>query len=331
MNLATQLAVAVGLFLTAIALGNTLDYWNRKLYARMQSRLGPLFVMYRELRGLLGSSRLLQPIYDVAKLWGKQTIVPKTARKTLFKLAPVLALCAASATVLLTPACGVSVLGGFEFSLIAIIYLLTVVSFSWILGAAASSSYWGAIGGRREAELFLGCEVPLIISLFSAAILARSESIHELIQFQRGFLPIILLNPFAAFAAFFAMLGKLHLKPFDIPAAEVEIVAGPFTEYSGKLLAVIYFTRMFLFYLLPAVFVDAFLSGGLFFTGVLYPLNIPVFLGFCFLLMFLLSAIHTAMPRYRIDQGFKFYLKYIWPVAFAGLALSIALVYMGVV
>jgi len=331
MNLATQLAVAVGVFLVAVALGNTLDYWNRKLYARMQSRLGPLFVMYRELRSLLGSSRLLQPLYDVAKLWGKQTIVPESARKGLFKASPILALLAASAAVLLTPVCGLSVLGCLDFSLIALIYLLTVVSFSWILGAAASSSPWGAIGGRREAELFLGYEVPLVVSLFSATILARSESMCGLLNFQRGFLPIILLNPFAAFAMFFAILGKLHLKPFDIPDAEVEIVAGPFTEYSGKLLAVIYFTRMFLFYLLPAVFVDAFLSGGLFFTGILYPLNILVYLGLCFLLMFLLSAIHTAMPRYRIDQGFKFYLKYVWPVAFVGLALSIALVYMGVV
>ena len=331
MNLAIQVAAAVGAFLTAVALGNTLDYWNRKLYARMQSRLGPLLVMYRELRNMLGSSRILQPLYDIAKLWGKQTIVPESARGVVFKAAPILALLAASAAVLVAPVCGLSALGFLEYSLIALIYLLTAVSFCWVVGAAASSSPWGAIGGRREAELFLGYEVPLMVSLFSAAILAGSESLNGLLEFQRAFLPAILLNPLAAFAMFFAILGKLHLKPFDIPDAEVEIVAGPFTEYSGKLLSLIYFTRMLLFYLLPTVFVDAFLSGGLFFKGVLYPLNIPVYLGLCFLLMFLLSTIHAAMPRYRVDQGFKFYLKYVWPVAFAGLALSITLVYTGVV
>ena len=331
MNPLLQVAVAVGIFLTAIALGNTLDYWNRKLYARMQSRFGPLLVMYRELRETLGSSRILQPLYDVAKLWGKKTLIPESSRKTLFKVSPILSLLATSVIILLIPVCGLTVLGCLGFSLIALTYLLAAISLFWIVGGAASSSPWGAIGVRREAELFLGYEVPMITSLFSVAVLARSMSLCEILNFQKSFLPAILLNPLAAFAMFFAILGKLHLKPFDIPDAEVEIVAGPFTEYSGKLLSVIYFTRMLLFYLLPTVFVDAFLSGGLFFTGVLYPLNIPVYLGLCFLLVFLLSTVHAAMPRYRIDQGFKFYLKYIWPTAFAGLALSIALVHMGVV
>ncbi len=331
MNLILQVVVAVGIFLIAVALGNTLDYWNRKLYARMQSRFGPLLVMYAGFRKVLGPSRILQPLYDVAKLWGKRTLIPGSSRKNLFKVSPVVALLAVSVAILMTPVCGLTILGGLSWTLIGLSYLIMTVSLFWIIGGAASSSPWGAIGARREAELFLGCEIPLITSLFSAAILARSLSFCDILNFQRGFLPIILLNPFAAFAMFFAVLGKLHLKPFDIPDAEVEIVAGPFTEYSGKLLSVIYFTRMLLFYLLSTVFVDAFLSGGLFFKGILYPLNILVFLGLCFLFVFLLSTVHAAMPRYRIDQAFEFYLKYIWPVAFAGLTLSVILVSTGVV
>ncbi|HID90703.1 TPA: NADH-quinone oxidoreductase subunit H, partial [Candidatus Bathyarchaeota archaeon] len=264
----------------------------------------------------------------------KETVKPETASQLWFVLSPYAGLILAIGATYFVPIGGLSPFGDSPFSLVIVLYLLIGIALMWVIGAAASSSPWGAIGARREAELMLGFEITTIASIFSVAILARSLSISAIVDAQRRLgLPFLVINPLAALGMIMGTIARLRLKPFDIPDAEVEIVAGPFTEYSGKLLAVIQSTRLLLTSVSVALFVDAFLGGGVLAssTPVLdVAINTAAFIVLCIVTTFMIAAVHTLMPRFRIDQGFLWTLKFAWPLAFSGLALSILLACLGV-
>lgn len=329
----TILTIAIPLI--SFFFGAVLSCAIRKFFGRMQSRLGPLLVMYDELRPVFGRSRLLQPFYDVAKLWYKETVVPKTASRFWFCLSPCIGLVLASLATFFVPIAGFSLLGDNSLSLVITLYLLIGIALMRILGATASSSPWGAIGARREAELMLSCEITTTVSLFSAAILANSLSMPAILRFQSEIgLPLVVLNPFAAIGMIVGIVGWLHLKPFDAPEAEVEIVAGTLTEYSGKLLAVINSTRFMLISVLVTLFVDTFLGGGMmsppgsFLNDVV---NATIFLSLSFVTTFVITIVHTVMPHFRIDQVYLWSLKYAWPIAISSLGLSLALTHLNLV
>ena len=309
----------------AFFLGIIFYYEIRKLFARMQARRGPWLLIPGPLRPLLGYSRLLQPLWDILKLLYKETIIPETANKKLFKTAPIFALGCLIVATLFLPIAGHSPFDQFEFSLVVVLYLLMVVPLALVTGGSGSSSPWGVIGSRREAELMLAYEVPLIISVFSVAIIADSLSLAKIVSFQNTPLrTFLLLNPFAALATFLSMVGTLHLKPFDIPEAEVELVAGPLTEYSGKLLGVWEMVKAFLIFISTALYVNLFLGGGM--VRSLLPAGLPsiiasviVFLVEAGIVVFVYTIVHVANPRYRIGQSFRWYMKI--PLALAILGL----------
>ncbi|MFQ6075378.1 MAG: complex I subunit 1 family protein [Candidatus Bathyarchaeia archaeon] len=309
----------------AFFLGVIFYYEIRKLSARMQSRRGPWFLVPGPLRPLLGFSRLVQPLWDVLKLLYKETIIPETASKTLFKISPIFALGCLIAATLFVPIAGRSPFDQFEFSLVVVLYLIMAVPLALVTGGSASSSPWGGVGSRREAELMLAYEVPLIISIFSVAMMADSLSLAEIVRFQNVPIRIFLiLNPFAALAALLSMVGMLHLKPFDIPEAEVELVAGPLTEYSGRLLGIWEMVRTFLIFISTTLYVDLFLGGGV--IRDLLPTGLPSILATIIIFFvqsgivaFAYTIVHTTNPRYRIDQSFTWYMKI--PLASATLGL----------
>ncbi|MEM0084763.1 MAG: complex I subunit 1 family protein [Candidatus Methanomethylicia archaeon] len=304
--------------LLCFILGILLNYEVRKVYARSQYRLGPLLSMYGGLRSIYGSTRILQPLYDVLKLFFKETIIPKSARKWVFILSPLISFILALLTSYFISYGGLSLLSSNSFSIIFITYLFIGISFFWVFGGLASSSSWSIVGSRREAELLLSIEVALLSSIFSSAIISNSLSIDGIINFQLLSYPMILLNPFAAIVFIIAILGKLHFNPFEIPEADVEIVSGPYTEYSGKLLALILSSRYILTTTLVGLFVNLFLCGGIILNPInIYnqSINIIIFVVECFIVMFIISLIHSIAPRFRIDQALSWSIKYLWPLS----------------
>ena len=286
-------------------------YELRKVSARLQARRGPYFIVPKEVRSVLGVSRLFQPLYDILKLLYKETIVPSTAIGSVFRTAPYVALASLIATLYFVPMGGFSLFGQFEFSIVAISYLLLMVPLALTVGGASSSSPWGAIGAQREAELTLAYEVPQILGIFALAIMANTLSISSLIDFQNQRIPFLILNPFAAVAVFIALIGKLQIKPFDISEAEVEIVAGPLTEYSGRLLGILEIMKTLLTFLVPALFIDLFLGGALVRTTTLnYPASAALFILESLFIVVIAAVIHVYSPRFRVDQAFKWFSKF---------------------
>jgi NADH-quinone oxidoreductase subunit H len=309
------LSIVIGVISIPVAffLGVVYSYGLRKFTARIQSRRGPFFLVPPPLRPLLGISRVWQPFYDVAKLCYKETVIPEGARKALFKAAPYFAVICSIIAILFLPIAGFSALGEFDPSIIIVILVIIGVPLLVTVGGSASSSPWGVIGARREVEMMLAYEVPIVLSALAASITANyAHSFNGIIDFQKNHLPLLLLNPFAAVAMFLGLMGKLNLKPFDIADAEVEVVAGPYTEYSGKLLGILEIAKIFLIFIVSTLFINLFLGGGIIgdlTTPVSIVLSIIIYLVEAVFLVLVLSILHAANPRYRIDQGFKWYLR----------------------
>ncbi len=322
MELSSQiisLASIAVLPLASFIVGVVYNYEIRKISARLQSRRGPWLLVPKPLRKTLGTTRLFQPLYDVLKLLYKESLVPNTSRTRIFRAAPYVALLCLVAAATLIPFAGYSPFASFELSLVAVLYLLLGVPLAFILGGAASSSPWGAVGSMREAELMLAYETPFVIGAFAVAVMADALSMQRILNVQISQYPFLLLNPFAAAAFLLAIVGKLHLKPFDIPEAEVEIVAGPITEYSGSLLGIIEIGKILLTSVCISLFVDLFLAGGVI-PGLQYQLTTLIFLVEGFLIVAFATLIHTLNPRFRIDQALRWYVKIPILLAIVGLA-----------
>jgi NADH-quinone oxidoreductase subunit H len=322
----------------------------RKFTARLQGRTGPWFIVPKSLRPIVGATRILQPFWDIVKLMYKQTLVPSTAARKVFILAPFVTSFFLILTLWFLPIIGISPFGPFEFSLIIFLYMLVGAPLSIVLSGATSSSPWGSIGSHREVTMSLAAEIPFVFGVFSIAMMTGlitpvfdiipdipgSLSLLDIIQFQNqhfisffGFnIPayFLILNPFAAVAVMASLIGKLQIKPMDIVEAEVEIVSGAYTEYSGKLLGIYEITKVLMLFILLTFFIDLFLGGAVISTDYF---GIPWFIwsGIVFgiesiVIILILSIIHAANPRFRPDQAFYWYMKvplllsligFIWP------------------
>jgi NADH-quinone oxidoreductase subunit H len=329
MNLIELIIQATLLTSASFIFGTIYNYEIRKISARLQSRRGPWLLVPKPLRKSLGTTRILQPLYDIIKLLCKETIIPPTARRRLFISAPLSALLCLVASCTIIPIGGYSALSSFDLSLVALLYLLLAVPFTLILGGSVSSSPWGVFGGQREADLMLAYETPIVIGSFTAAIMAGSMSIKEIQVAQTLSLPYLVLNPFAAAAVLLGIIGKLHLKPFDIPEAEVEIVAGPATEYSGKLLGLMEINKMLLTSVCIGLFINLFMAGGAV-PGVTLnnPLTVLTYLAEGLIIVAVASLIHTLNPRFRIDQALDWYIKTAALLAAVGLCWAYILRYI---
>ncbi|MCL2460129.1 MAG: NADH-quinone oxidoreductase subunit H [Euryarchaeota archaeon] len=289
--------------------GIFLSFFFRKVNARIQGRRGPLIIVPQSLHDI-NHSKVLQPLYDILKLFSKKTIIP-TAARSLFILSPVFAFLCAFTACFFVPVAGIAYV--YPFSLVILFYLLMGELLFEIVGGIASGSLFSVIGGVREVELLLANELPFILGTFALAISYNTLSIQEMMGFH------ILTNPFAAIALFLAILVKLHMKPFDISEAESEIVSGLTTEYNGKLLGLLDATKIIMLFVLVALFAGLFLWVPA--TGLAAWF---IFLAGIGATVLMLAIVHSLFSRFRIDQATRWLLKV--PLALSIIAVILAVV-----
>src|SRR5512133_1923056 len=238
-----------GLLFAAIT-GAFLSWFDRKISARVQFRKGP---------------PVLQPFYDFFKLLlVKETILPKYGSPLIFLLTPVFAVfgaCMAGVFILL-PLFNITT--GFRGDLLVIFYLLTIPSFSYIIGALASGNPLAAVGGSREMKLILSYELTFLLVI--AGIIMKSGqqfNLYSIIQAQQNGSPFIgsISGVLLFIAGIFCVQAKLAFVPFDMPEAEAEITEGIFIEYSGAAYAMIKLTKYVMLFILPAFIVTILLGG----------------------------------------------------------------------
>ncbi|MFA5345531.1 MAG: complex I subunit 1 family protein [Candidatus Omnitrophota bacterium] len=272
-------------FIFSATIGLLAGWFDRKLTARLQWRMGPPWH---------------QNFTDILKLLGKEVIVPQGAKLT-FLLSPYLGLIAA---VLVSTSLGrsiISPLESFGGDLIVIFYLLAIPAVALIIGASSSRNPLASVGVSREIKLLLAYELPLILSIITIVIKCKGAlQIGQIIQQQMIFGSNVFSfsGALAFLVAIFCMQAKLGIGLFDIAEADQEIMGGTLIEYSGLPLAIFKLTKAVMLYTVPLFIIILFLGKDL---G-------PIFLIAKYLmLLVIMTLIKNTNPRLRIDQVLRFF------------------------
>ena len=296
------------IFILAISL--FYEWFDRKLYARLQNRVGP---------HLAGPFGLFQPFADLVKLLSKEDIVPRAADGFLFTLTPILAPTIILFACMFLPISGLSGVISFRGDLIAVMAILSIYTIMVYLAGEGSNNRFASIGATRAALQLIGYEIPLTLALLSVAVAAGSLSLHGIVeaQLRRGFWFIagLQLIGFAIFVV--ASQAEMERIPFDIPEAEQEIVAGWEVEYGGRRLALFRLSKDLELVLLSGLGATVFLGGPL---GPVIPGLEPLLYTIYFLVKSIIvlavfTIVRTIFARLRIDQMVSFSWRWLTPPA----------------
>lgn len=298
-------SLVFGFLLTAI-IGLLASWIDRKVTARVQYRVGP---------------PLLQPLIDIIKLLGKETLIPTGASKITFLMAPVIGLASVILVSTLLWVNNINQSNTFLGDLIVVLYLLTIPSMSIIMGGFASRNPLASLGASREMKLVLGYELPFVLAVFVPVIKSGfSIKLGEILAFQaqNGVIVGGWSGILALVVVIMCVQAKLALVPFDMPEAETEIVGGPLIEYSGSALAVYRLMKNMLLFVLP-FFVIILFMGGLRFDGIHLLYGVLKYIG----LVALITVIRNTNPRVRIDQAVRFFWGPMTVIAIIAVALAL--------
>jgi len=286
---------------------------DRRVWGFVQKRRGPNGV---------GPFGLFQTLADALKYIFKEIIIPASANKVIFILAPIVTLTLALIAWSVVPFSNKLVLANIN---VGILYLFAVSSLSVygiIMGGWASNSKYPFLGAIRSAAQMVSYEVSIGIIIINVLLCVGSLNLNDIVLAQKNVWFIFPLFPM--FVIFFiSALAETNRPPFDLPEAESELVAGYQTEYSGMMYALFWLGEYANILLLCALGSILFLGGWLNPIDI-YPFNIlpeAFLMVFKILLLFILFALVKAIvPRYRFDQlmrlGWKIFLplSLIWVV-----------------
>ncbi len=291
-------------FLFLLIYGLFVEFVDRKLYARFQNRKGPPW---------------FQPLADLVKLMSKESVIPSEADRRWFRVLPIVALSAVATAFLYVPIWSTQSLMPFDGDIIVILYLLTIPTLTFFLAGWNSSSMFATLGAVRTLTQLFAYEVPLFMAILGPALLANTWSLSGITAFYAANPLLALVNIPGFIAAIIAMQGKLERVPFDTPEAETEIVAGAFTEYGSRHLAIfrlaIDMEAVVLASILSAVFLPPYTSNPL--------LGIVLYGSKTLFVVFILSAFRSVMARLRIEQMVRFCWSYLTPLALAQLLIDL--------
>ncbi len=292
-----------------VALGLFVDWFMRKLAARMQGRVGPYYA---------GPHGLLQPLYDILKLMRKEVVAARGVHVLVAVAAASFTVSGLSAVMLMTPLAPRILAAPGDIIVFAYLLLLPAVAVA-VAGFAAANPY-SIKGAARFLSMVVVVE-PLFFTLILIPVLAATlydPSTGYSVTATINTLPKLWLDTSRPYwialltalpAAFMINHAKMLLRPFDIPEAETEIVEGPLVEYSGTTYAYLKLLHLTEKATLPLIFTIIYLGGP-------YPYPLTTIQGTITLAtkylatLFIHTWIHTSTPRMRIEQAIDWLISY---------------------
>ncbi len=310
-----------GLLIFVICVVATLlSIWGeRRLVARMQQRLGP---------NRVGKFGLLQSLADGVKLALKEDLIPKTADRIVFVIAPIISVTACFMSFAVIPLSGQVNLFGHKTLLqltdlpVGVLYVLAIASvgvYGIVLAGWSSGSTYPLLGGLRSSAQVISYEVAMGLSLVAVFIYSGSMSTSAIIAAQHDWWFCITLFPsFVIYAI--SMVGETNRAPFDLAEAEGELVGGFHTEYSSLKFALFFLAEYVNIVGVSSLATTLFLGGYHALPGLTFTEN---WLGGWFTVVWFLAKVvmffiifvwlRGTLPRMRYDQFMKFGWKVLSP------------------
>ena len=308
---AVQLAVAALVVISfAAVIVLFLVWWERKVSARIQMRLGPMRV---------GWHGLLQTIADALKLIQKEDITPTNVDRGPYFWAPIMTFVAAIAVFVTIPFGKGLIVSDLN---IGILYILSITTFTVIgllMAGWSSNNKYALLGGFRSAAQVVSYEVPMALAILGVILFTQTLSLGEIVSQQGKFYQwYVWRQPVGFLVYLVAATAECNRTPFDLPEADSELVAGFVTEYSGMKFAMFFLAEFLNMFSVAAIATTLFFGGW---NGPLLPswmwFMIKTLIG-----VFVLMWIRWTYPRLRVDQLMGFAWKFLLPLAFVNLLVT---------
>jgi NADH-quinone oxidoreductase subunit H len=320
------------IFLFALLTAMMTVWGERRLIGRMQNRPGP---------NRVGPFGLLQPIADAIKMPFKEEVVPRTADKVTYRLAPVIALAPTLIGLSVIPfGPQVSIFGeqtvlqlvDLPVGVLVVLAASSVGVYGVVLAGWSSGTPYPLLGGLRSAAQVISYEIAMGLSIIGVILQTHSLALGDIVDAQQGlWFGLALLPSFVIYVI--SMVGETNRAPFDLPEAESELVAGFHTEYSSMKFVIFYIAEYINMIVVSAMGATLFLGGYMapwpislidnnYFNSGWWPML--WFIGKIGLALFFFIWIRGTLPRFRYDQFMKLGWKFLVPVSLVWIvALSV--------
>lgn len=317
----------LGVFVILVLLVLFTIWAERRVVARMQMRIGP---------NRTGPFGLLQSLMDGFKLAFKEEIIPVTAHKAVYWIAPLISAITAFAAFAVIPfGPEVSIFGvvtplqltDFPQSVLYVLAIASIGIYGLVLAGWSSGSTYPLLGGLRSSAQMISYEISMGLSFVAVFLYAGTMSTSQIVSAQQSLWFAVLLAPsFVIYVT--SMVGETNRAPFDLPEAESELVGGFHTEYSSLKFAMFFLAEYINMVTVSSIATTLFLGGWM----APWPLSliggvnsgwIPMLWWLIKTMMFIYLFIwlRGTLPRLRYDQFMAFGWRVLIPVSLIWIVL----------
>ena len=281
-----------------------LTYMERKVFARLQDRIGP---------NRWGPWGIFQAVADAIKMLIKEDIIPASADRLLFNLAPVLMMIPAVLLLAVIPF-GRGMQGSnLNVGVLYVVAIGSVTGIAVMTAGWSSNNKYGLLSTFRVIAQLVSYEIPMVLAMVPVVLLTGSMSLVDIVESQP--IPNAILMPVAFIIYMAACMAELGRSPFDLLEADSEIVAGYFIEYSGMKFALFFLAEYINMFAIAGIVTTLFLGGW---RGPILPTWLWFFIKVFAVVFFFIWA-RGSWPRFRIDHMLNFAWKFLVPLALVNL------------